>query len=154
MSGFVDLPLSQHTAKLTRTPRGIQTRKRRYGRGFLFHSIILHGNVMSVITQEALRRPFQMHLSPTQGATTASLIFYFLPPPRAESIPTSGRPGSSSTAPVERAPFHRARSTSSGGRLTSFSAPSIIQRKEVDGWGAPHCVHRGSTVSPCTLWEQ
>ncbi len=42
--GFVDLPLNQHIAKLTRPPRRIKTRNR--GCRFRFHGAILHGNVM------------------------------------------------------------------------------------------------------------
>jgi len=47
--GFVNLFLCQHVAKLTGTPRRIQTGKR--GCGFRFHSAILHGNGMPVTIQ-------------------------------------------------------------------------------------------------------
>ena len=45
--GLVNLPLSQHSAKLAGTPRSIQTGKRGCG----FHSAILQGNAMPVTTQ-------------------------------------------------------------------------------------------------------
>lgn len=46
--GFVDLLLCQHVAKLTGTPRRIQTGNRGCGHGFRFHSAILHGNALRV----------------------------------------------------------------------------------------------------------
>ena len=67
---------------------------------------------------------------------------------RAESIPARGRLGNSSTAPVERALFHRARSTSSGRLLFIFSHLSIIYVMLLTApiEGAPfHRAHSGSS---------
>ena len=50
--GFIGLLFRQHVAKLTRTPRSIQSERRRFDCGFRFHSAILHGNDMPVTTQD------------------------------------------------------------------------------------------------------
>ena len=49
-TGFVNLLLCQHVAKLTGTSRRIQTGNRGYK--FRFHSAILHGNAMPVTTED------------------------------------------------------------------------------------------------------
>ena len=51
-SGFVNLLLCQHVAKLTGTSRNISTEKQGCGCRFRYHGTILHGNDTPVTTQE------------------------------------------------------------------------------------------------------
>ena len=51
-SGFVNLLLCQHVAKLTGTSRNIPTERQGCGYRLRFHSTILHGNDTPVTTQE------------------------------------------------------------------------------------------------------
>jgi hypothetical protein len=68
-------------------------------------------------------RAFREHRT-NMGALPTLFIFYFLPPPRAENLPTSGRLGGSFTARVGRALFHRAHSTSKRSPLTALTFSS------------------------------
>jgi|GEM_PF-6006426 hypothetical protein len=51
-AGFVNLPLFQHVAKLTRTSRSIPPERQGCGCRFRFHGTILHGNDTPVTSQE------------------------------------------------------------------------------------------------------
>jgi hypothetical protein len=51
-SGFVNLLLCQHVAKLTGMSRSIPSERQGCGRRFRFHGTILHGNDTPVTTQE------------------------------------------------------------------------------------------------------
>ena len=51
-SGFVNLLLCQHVAKLTGTSRSILSERQGCGCRFCFHGTILHGNDKPVTTQE------------------------------------------------------------------------------------------------------
>ena len=81
------------------------------------------------------------------GALPIRFIVYFRPPPRAESIPARGRPDGSSTALVERALFHRARSASKGSYLAALTSCSFVPQSGVAGLFFTELVRRGASQS-------